>query len=46
VHAWCALHGVPSWRWRTYWRVVHALDAVHRREVAKQTKSERPGKES
>lgn len=30
VLAWCQLHEVPSWRWRTFWAVVHHLDRKSR----------------
>lgn len=30
VLAWCRLHGIPRWRWRTFWAVVHHLDGVAR----------------
>lgn len=24
--AWCKIHEIPRWRWRTFWAVVHHLD--------------------
>lgn len=41
VLAWCELHAVPQWRRPTFWRVVHHLDGVARREMQARKEADR-----
>jgi len=42
VLAWCQLHEVPSWRWRTFWSVVHHLDRKAREFTRKRNDDSEP----
>lgn len=42
ARAWLELHAIASWRWASFWRVVHQLDFRHREMLRQKDQQEAP----